>query len=171
MPEILLSVNSAKSAICFLVTVTLPTFTLPSVAAVWVATTASVDCAYASSTSVCAAITAERVSAIICLLRALSIYPVSAGTSSAAKIARMTRTTISSTRVKPFLSFSFFEHLVFLQIFLFYTNISAPCRHFILSFYNTFCALSSQVVLLQLVLCFSAILKPKFYGKRQIYGI
>ena len=60
---------------------------------------------------------------------------------------------------------------LFSAIFLFYTNISAPCRHFILSFYNTFCALSSQVVLLQLVLCFSVILKPKFYGKRQIYGI
>ena len=67
--------------------------------------------------------------------------------------------------------FQFFEHLVFLQFFLFYTNISAPCRHFILSFYNTFRALSSRIVLLQLVLCFSAILKPKFYGKRQIYGI
>ena len=62
--------------------------------------------------------------------------------------------------------FQFFEHLVFLQIFLFYTNISAPCRHFILSFYNTFCALSSQVVLLQLVLCFYCHSQTKVLWKK-----
>ena len=37
----------------------------------------------------------------------LSIYPVSAGMSNAARIAIITRTTISSTSVKPFLAFSF----------------------------------------------------------------
>ena len=50
----------------------------------------------------------------------------------------MTRTTISSTRVKPFFVFQFFEHLVFLQLFVFVPTlqdlIGISYRHFITQF-------------------------------------
>ena len=61
--------------------------------------------AYNSLISVCIAVCSILVSAMTCLFLALSIYPVSAGTSNAASAARITNTTINSTSVKPRFAF------------------------------------------------------------------
>ena len=82
----------------------------------------------------CAAFQVSVASVIIAFSFAFRMYPVKAGIKSAARIARIVRTTMSSTNVKPCFFFSDFIIIVFsIMLLIFWYHIIKMITHNIIN--------------------------------------